>query len=348
MPIKLFRRGQYWYLRGTVRGSPVYESTKTSDRRRAEEIRIKREAELLDRSVHGARATATFLEAAVSYLEAGGEGRYLGRYNEHARCWTGLMGYFGRETLSRIDQAVIDKAARVLKPDAKASTLNRHVYTPMAAVLHHAARRGLCEYKAIERPRQPKGRIRWLTPAEADQLLEACAPHLKPLITFLFYTGARISEALYLDWANVDLPRRRVVFLNTKNGTDRGVPLHSRAFVALANLPHSEGAVFRRPNGKPYKRRADGGGQIKTAFRAACRRARINDFRPHDCRHTWATWLYSETRDLRALMELGGWKSMTMVQRYTHVNPDHLRSAIDLLPGRAESVHGRSRGKFRC
>ena len=147
------------------------------------------------------------------------------------------MGYFGRETLSRIDQAVIDKAARVLKPDAKASTLNRHVYTPMAAVLHHAARRGLCEYKAIERPRQPKGRIRWLTPAEADQLLEACAPHLKPLIIFLFYTGARISEALYLDWANVDLPRRRVVFLNTKNGTDRGVPLHSRAFVALANLP---------------------------------------------------------------------------------------------------------------
>ena len=109
---------------------------------------------------------------------------------------------------------------------------------------------------------------------------------------------------------------------------------------ALANLPHREGAVFRCPNGLPYARRIESGGQIRTAFRAACRRAGITDFRPHDCRHTWATWLYSETRDLRLLMELGGWKTITMVERYTHVNPDHLRPAIDALPDCAKSVHG--------
>ena len=56
------------------------------------------------------------------------------------------------------------------------------------------------------------------------------------------------------------------------------------------------------------------------------------NFRPHDCRHTFATWFYAETRDLAALMELGGWKSASMVMRYTHVNVDHLAGAIDLLP----------------
>jgi len=74
------------------------------------------------------------------------------------------------------------------------------------------------------------------------------------------------------------------------------------------------------------------GGHIKTAFRGACRRAGIEDFTPHDCRHTWATWTYAETRDLRALMQLGGWKSLAMVERYTHVNPDHLQGIIDALP----------------
>ncbi len=99
-----------------------------------------------------------------------------------------------------------------------------------------------------------------------------------------------------------------------------------------------------------------GGGQIKTAWIGALKRAGLADkvtyigchdgklknrwkprFRPHDCRHTWATWAYAATRDLRALMELGGWKSERMVFRYTHVNPDHLAGAIDRLPW-AESV----------
>ena len=118
------------------------------------------------------------------------------------------------------------------------------------------------------------------------------------------------------------------------------VALHrsTRQIEVLANLPHREGAVFRCPDGSPYARRIGGGGQISTAFNAACRRACIKDFRPHDCRHTWATWLYSETRDIRLLMELGGWKSIKMVEGYTHVNPDHLRKAIDTLPDRAKPV----------
>ena len=86
------------------------------------------------------------------------------------------------------------------------------------------------------------------------------------------------------------------------------------------------------PLGEPYARKVNEGGQIKTAFKGACRRAGISDFTPHDCRHTWASWFYAETRDLVALMNLGGWKSEKMVMRYTHLNPDHLAAAINCLP----------------
>ncbi len=323
MPLKLIKRGSYWHLRGTVRGKTVRETTGCAQRPDAEEVRIKREAEIVERSLHGASATATFIEAAVMYLEAGGEARFV----------EPLTTYLGTTKLGRIDQAAIDRSTKALYPNAAPSTLNRQVYTPMAAILHFAAERGHCDWRKIRRPKQPAGRVRWLRPEWAERLMEACSPHLQPLVTFLFYTGARLSEALYLDWRDVDLQRGQVCFIDTKNGESRGVPLHDCVIAELANLPRREGAVFRRPDGRPYERKTDGGGQIKTAFKGACRRAGIENFTPHDCRHTWATWHYAVNRDLTALMALGGWKSVAMVMRYAHVNTDHLRDSIAALPG---------------
>src|SRR5215471_15567892 len=122
--------------------------------------------------------------------------------------------------------------------------------------------------------------------------------------------------------------RGHVIFPRTKNGDARGVPLHQRVLVALANLPHREGEVFRRPGGLPYERPDD-----DDEDRGACRRAQIADFHPHDCRHTFATWHYAHNRDLTALMRLGGWKDVKSVIRYMHVNVDELRNTIDRLPG---------------
>ena len=162
-------------------------------------------------------------------------------------------------------------------------------------MLNHAARKKWCDEPVIARPAQPAGRVRWITPVEAERLVEAAAPHLRPLVVFLLCTGARISEALYLDWRDVDLDRRQVQFLNrssggygTKSDDNRGVPLHPRAVAALSALPHRKGAVFRRPAkggsttatpteknpGLPYEdREGAGGGQVKTAWAGMLRRA---------------------------------------------------------------------------
>jgi integrase len=324
MSLKLYRKrgSPNWYVRGTVRGIVVDESSRIAERSLAETILAQRQWECEQSSVFGRKATATFLEAAVAYMEAGGERRFLDP----------LIKHFATTPLGNIDQTAIDRAAKLLYPTATAGTSNRQVYTPVSAILKFAAKRGMCDFRQVERPRQPKGRVRWLTPAEADRLIDACSPHIKPLIIFLFYTGCRLSEGLYLDWAQVHLSRGEVQFLRTKNGEARGVPLHPRVIAALQALPRRVGAVFRRPDGEQYMPKRDGGGQIKTAFNGACRRASISDFSPHDCRHTWATWHYAANRDLVSLMHLGGWQSEKMVLRYAHVNVAHLSQSIAALP----------------
>jgi integrase len=344
--LKLVKRAKspYWYIRGAIRGINVEESTGLSDRHDAEDALALRHAELVRQSVHGHSAVRTFADAALSYMEAGGEPSHLAP----------LLRHFGATQLSAIGQHEIEQAARKLKPKAAAATRNRHVFTPMSAVLHHAAAKRWCDKPVLARPREPEGRVRWVTYKEAEGLI-AAAGHLAPLVMFLFSTGARLSEALYIDWKQVDLERGQVSFLNrgaggvgTKSGLSRGVPLHRRAVEALKLLPHREGAVFRRhyggvrkdgkkrPVGEPYADRGGkGGGQVKTGWALMLKRAGLTDFTPHDCRHTWATWHYMANRDITALMQLGGWKSPAMVMRYAHVNTSHLSSTIDKLWGKS-------------
>jgi integrase len=330
VPLDLKRRPKspYWIIRGTLRGIRIEESTGVSDKRIAEEIRAKREAEILAESVYGRRATSTFAAAALSYLESGGSKRFTAK----------VISHFGIMPLGKIDQDAIDKAARKLYPHAGPATRDRQCYAIASAILHHAAKRGWCAKPIIERPKLPDGRVRWITIEEVDRLLASCSDHLRPLVTFMLYTGARTGEALWLDWRDVDLTRAHVTFPKTKNGDARGVPLHPRAVAALANLTGRTGEVFRKPDRKPYTRprNADdtsAGTRIKTAFGGACRRAGIVDFHPHDCRHTWATWHYVANRDLLQLMKLGGWKSERMVMRYAHVNVSEFQGSIDKLPG---------------
>jgi hypothetical protein len=88
-------------MRGTIRGIRVEETTGTTDKKVAEEIRAKREAKILEQSIHGRVATVTFAEAALSYIDHGGSKRFLDKVVEH----------FTTTPLAKIDQEAIDKGA---------------------------------------------------------------------------------------------------------------------------------------------------------------------------------------------------------------------------------------------
>jgi len=321
--LKLSRRHgtKFFYARGTYLGVSLDRSTGVSDRKEAEVLLAKIQKQIFNRE-SGRAAGPSFAEAALTYMKAGGERRFL----------EPVLRHFGDTPVDAIDQNAVTRAALILYPEATPSTRNRQVITVVSAVLKMA---GIS--RKFHRPKPPPENVRWLTQEEAGRLIEACSPHLRPLVIFLLYTGARAGEALWLDWRNVDLGRAHVSFPKTKNGTARGVPLHPNLIAALASLKHRDGEVFRRPDGEPYERpRGDddrsAGSKIGTAFGGALKRAGIKDFRVHDCRHTWASWHYREHRDLIALQRLGGWKTLSMVTRYAHQNSETDRDSINALP----------------
>ncbi|NOZ32893.1 MAG: tyrosine-type recombinase/integrase, partial [Alphaproteobacteria bacterium] len=124
-----------------------------------------------------------------------------------------------------------------------------------------------------------------------------------------------------------------------KNTNVRTIRLHPGVIEVLAEIDHQQQEVFRRPDGMPYERPlpgqledTSGGSRIRTAFKGACRRAGIKDFRPHDTRHDWATMHYKLNKDLLLLQRHGGWKSERMVTRYAHLTDTENEEAIDNLP----------------
>jgi integrase len=72
---------------------------------------------------------------------------------------------------------------------------------------------------------------------------------------------------------------------------------------------------------------------VRTAFKAACRRAEINGLRFHDLRHTFASRLVRMGVDLITVKEILGHSSVTITERSTHTLQEQKQRAVDLLAG---------------
>ena len=331
MPLSIFRRKDKtgkpvgsWIIRGTIGGARVYESTGTGNKKAAEILRAKREHEINQRLALGKSATLTFAEAALTYLEAGGEARFVAP----------LLLHFGEKTrLIDIDHEAINRAAESLYAGLEPATINRQLITPISAIYNLAVDDGHVTPRRFRRRPEPKGKTRWLTPAEADRLIGCCEPHLLPIVAFLLGSGVRTSEALGLRVENLHLDTRQALILpeTSKGGSYRMVefPERSRRLIAACR-PAEAGAVFRTPKGAAYKLRTGSGGQIEAAFTKARTEARLGaDVTPHTLRHTWATWFYAATRDFVRLMDLGGWTKPSTAMRYTKLAPRDLPAELE-------------------
>ena len=125
-----------------------------------------------------------------------------------------------------------------------------------------------------------------------------------------------------LRWDDLDLVRGTAHLKRTKNGDERYVPLHPKLVVMLKALPVDDsGFVFRR--GKITRDHSF------TWFDSACERAGIENFRWHDIRHTFASRLAMSGTDLKRIKDALGQKSIVMADRYSHLQQDHVKEAIE-------------------
>jgi integrase len=255
MPLKLYKRSSgVFYLRGTHHRERVDESTRTRVRADAEAIKEKREREIFDQAVLGIAQQRSFAEAAIDYMESGGERRYL---QPILVAWIKVDGrdvQFGAMLLDDIDQAVLNQLAKVLKPGVSGATINRAVFTPVMSVLNYAKRqRKKFQYLglSVRRPGVEKVPVDYRQPEEIEWWLERCG-QLRAMITAYVGTGARASELIKLECTNVSPDQRSVTLWekDTKSAVARSVVLQKRVRDCW---PHrSKGRVFLNSDGEPW------------------------------------------------------------------------------------------------
>lgn len=322
-------KSKYWYVRGTIHGQEIERSTKCTKKADARKW--------LDQFIKDQNADKiaeegiTFVQAAAVYLSEKPEPDRL----------DDLLAFFGDMPVANITNAVMRSARNRLMPGLANSTVRRHLYTPVKAILHAAEQEDLCVAPKLKAPKEDNVRTHFFLPDQVDALITELMKHpnksLGPLVTFLIGQGARCGEAFQLETEDISLDHKFAILRDTKNGEERRITLIPRVVAALSTIPtiNEKGHVFRRRDGSPIPTRdqVGGGGMIGRPFRDAVKAIGLKpaNYTPHTCRHTWATWFYSQTKDVVRLMDEGGWKS-TLWRRYTKL------SSVDL--GHAAFEHG--------
>jgi integrase len=219
---------------------------------------------------------------------------------------------------------------------ASDSTTNREL-----ALLSHAINWACLELEwSIQNPvkgrltAEPEGRVRWITPEEAERLIAAAwqarkLAGLDDFIVVALHTGMRKEELLGLEWSRVDLTTRTIQLeaRHTKAGKRRRIPLSERAREALLRRWAVRGSsqwVFCWPTGERWK-------DIRGAFEKACADAGIENFHIHDLRHTCASWLVMSGAPLAEIRDLLGHSTVMMTEKYAHLAPEALRSTVSRL-----------------
>ena len=181
----------------------------------------------------------------------------------------------------------------------------------------------------VRRLREPRGRVRFLSDEERQRLLAACQqsphPHLYVIVRLALATGGRHTELLRLTWQDIDLKRGILTFHDTKNHESRAVPLTANVVALLAQQRERYAScVFPRRNGRAMTSFWD-------SWRAVRQQANLRDFRFHDLRHTFASYLAMSGANLLAIAELLGHKRLDMVKRYAHLTEAHTRSVVERM-----------------
>ena len=191
---------------------------------------------------------------------------------------------------------------------------------------------------ALRPPRRPRSLPRTLSPSETERLIEAAngtAPRPmrdRALVELLYGAGLRVSEALGLQKASIDLDARIVRVLG-KGGKERIVPLGRpaadavRRYLALGR-PHLDRRhrpdLFLNARGGALTRAGAFLILRRLAERAGLEPERVH---PHLLRHSFATHLLEGGADLRSVQEMLGHADLATTERYTHVSDRRRREA---------------------
>ena len=175
---------------------------------------------------------------------------------------------------------------------------------------------------------------RYLTPEQSTVLIREIqlSPNrmLGAIIRYLILTGARKREVLDARWVDIDFEQRLWRIPKTKSGKVRHIPLSLEAMRVINELRQKAEPdalyIFANPlTGKPFI-------SIFYSWDACRKRAGLPDFRIHDLRHSFASFLVNAGRSLYEVQQLLGHADIRTTSRYAHLSQERLREAVEMIP----------------
>jgi integrase len=310
-------------------GEHVRQSAGTSDWKLARQIEEDLRRKIIERRKLGVVHPISLAECLDDYLcvvlKPKSRPDVLKNY---AYVLDGIAAELGPNTpISDITPARVQKWVDKMVKEGKAAATTRNYLAFLKATLAHAARKEQLVHDLKKRIKlgEANERERYLTENEERRLLDALEEPYKSIFTIYLDTGLRRSEALNLLWRDVFPTEIRVV--RGKGRKSRTVPLSARAQKVFAELRQRCHNDFdeNRPvwNIGTY--------ELRDALIAACEKAGIEDFRTHDCRHTFASKILQRGGHLAELQKLLGHANIQQTMRYAHLASSQLQRAIALL-----------------
>lgn len=160
-----------------------------------------------------------------------------------------------------------------------------------------------------------QARTRRLNKKEFNLLLSTAETYLKNVIILLIETAMRRGELASLAIANIDLEKRLIKLEDTKNGEDRIIPVSKKAISAIEYLIERSESPYLLNYRKEW---------LTEKFITLCKSIGIDNFRLHDLRHEGVSNLFEKGLNMIEVSSISGHKDLSMLKRYTHINPETL------------------------
>jgi len=334
----IYKRGNtYWITFTDAGGKRRWESSKSKYYAAADTLLSIRKTETAQGKlpeILSKRQQTTFRELATRYLDYCQHQKDI--LNKRNRLDKFIIPYFGDRLITSIKLADIETFySNQLSQCKTVATANRRLEI-VKNIWTKAVEWGLLPEDHLKMARKVKKqsereswRIRYLEKHEAVLLLDACNEITRQIVACALSTGMRKDELFELTWDDVRFDTGFTYVRKSKNSDQRQIPISEELNDILMDVRKAalQEAKYVFP-GKNGGKRTD----VKKSFESACKKAGITNFRFHDLRHTFASWLVMAGVDITTVSRLLGHKSLAMTLRYSHLAPNHLQLAVASLP----------------
>jgi site-specific recombinase XerD len=260
---------------------------------------------------------------------------------------------FPGRRINTITAASLEEAMRGLASEKLAPQTILHYMKFLRHVFNIAVRDGKLERNPFVKVTLPKvrtGRTRFLSLDEERRLLEKLGPAYAPWARLAILTGMRQGEQFGLKWQDLDLDRGFITLPDTKAGMVQYVHLNEEAKSILRGrqaVAEAEAIADPRKRSQwvfPSENRAtamDPRNLYIRIYLPAVEAAELKGITWHALRHTFASRLAMTGKAESTIAALLRHSTTTLVKRYAHLSPSHLKEAVEGLAdfGKEEKVN---------